>query len=149
MPACWKLPDICPIPKSKQVTDINKDLRPISLTSTLCKIAEDVIIKYDLKSAIMAHLDCNQFGFIPGSNTTLALIALVHRWDETVDKEGGCVRSLVTDYRKAFDLIYHNILYEKLREIEPSTLNWISDFLKGRLQRVKLSPQNFLKLETS
>ena len=52
------------------MTDINKDLRPISLTSTLCKIAEDAIIKYDLKPKIMARLDCNQFGFIPGSNTS-------------------------------------------------------------------------------
>ena len=137
-----ELADIRPISKQcKQVTDINNDLRPISLTSTLCKIAEDAIIKYDLKPTIMARLDCNQFGFIHGSNTTLALIALVHLWAETVDKEGGGVRSPVTDYRKAFDLIDHNILYEKLREIglKPSTLNWISDFLKGRLQRVKLN----------
>ena len=121
------------------MTDINKDLRPISLTSTLCKIAEDAIIKYDLKPKIMARLECNQFKFIPGSNTTMALIALVHRWAETVDKEGGCVRSLVTDYRKAFDLIDHNILYTKLQGIglKPSTLNWIFDFWKESLQRVK------------
>ena len=90
--------------------DVNKDLRHISLTSTLSKIAEDAVIKYDLKRAIMDHLDCNQYGFIPGSNTTLALIILIHRWSKTVDKEGGCVRSLVTDYRKAFDLIDHNTL---------------------------------------
>ena len=32
VPACWKLANICPIPKGKQVIDINKDLRPISLT---------------------------------------------------------------------------------------------------------------------
>ena len=52
-------------------------------------------------------MECNQFGFIPGSNTTQALIALVHRWSETctVDKAGGCARSLLTDYRKAFDLV--------------------------------------------
>ena len=130
MPACWNLANICPIPKGKQVIDINKELRPISLTSTLCKIAEDAIIKYDLKPAIMARLDCNQFGFIPGSNTTLALIALIHRWSETVGKEGGCIRSLITDYREALDL---NILYAKLQEIglKLSTLNWISDFLKA------------------
>ena len=111
--------------------DVNKDLRPTSLTSTLCKIAEDTIIKYDLKQAIMACLDCNQCGFIPGSNTMLALIALIHHRSETVDKKGGCVRSLITDYCKAFDLIDHNILYSKLQEIglKPSTLNWISDFV--------------------
>ena len=116
VPACWKLADICPITKCKQVTDINKDLRPTSLTSTLYKIAEDAIIKYDLKPKIMARLDCNQFGFIPGSNTTMALIALVHRWAETVDKEGGCVRSLVTDYRKAFDLIDHKFFIQNAKE---------------------------------
>ena len=145
VPACWKLANICPIPKVKQVIDVNKDLRPISLTSTLSKIAEDAVIKYDLKPAIMDRLDCNQYGFIPGSNTTLALITLVHRWSKTVDKERGCVRSLVTDYRKAFDLIDHNTLYEKLQGIglKTSTLNWISDFLRGRLQRVKLSPNCF------
>ena len=80
VPACWKLANICPIPKDKQVIDVNKDLRPISLTSTLSKIAEDAVIKYDLKPAIMIGLDCNQSGFIPGSNTTLALITLIHRW---------------------------------------------------------------------
>ena len=141
--------NICPIPKGKQVIDINEDLRPISLTSTLCKIAEDAIIKHDLKPAIMARLDCSQFGFMPGPNTTLALITLVNRLTEIVDKEGGCVRSLVTDYRNAFDLIDHNILHSKLREIglKPSTLNWISDFLKGRLQRVRLSPKIFSNWE--
>ena len=76
----------------------------------------------------MDRLDCNQFGFIPGSNTTLALITLIHRWSKTADKEGGCVHSLVTDYREAFDLIDHNTLYAKLQGIglKPSTLNWIS-----------------------
>ena len=145
VPACWKLANICPIPKVKQVIDVNKDLRPVSLTSTLSKIVEDAVIKYDLKPAIMDRLDCNQYGFIPGSNTTLALITLIHRWSKTVDKEGGCVPSLVTDYRKAFDLIDHNTLYEKLQGIglKTSTLNWISDFLRGRLQRVKLSPNCF------
>ncbi len=64
VPACWKLANICPIPKDKQVIDVNKDLRPIYLTSTLSKIAEDAVIKCDLKPAIMDRLDFNQFGFI-------------------------------------------------------------------------------------
>jgi hypothetical protein len=104
-----------------------------------------IYIINDLKPALMDCLDCKEFGFIPDSNTTLALIALIHRWSETVDKESGCVRSLVTDYRKAFDLMDHNILYAKLLELslKPSTLNWISDFLRGRLQRVKLSTNLF------
>ena len=54
----------------------------------------------------------------------IALMSLIHRWSKTEDKEGGCVRSLITDYRKAFDLIDHDILFAKLQDIglKPSTL---------------------------
>jgi hypothetical protein len=73
--AVWKLANVyCPIPKNKIVLDVNKDLQPISLTSSLCKIAEEIVISYDLKSSIMSCIDPNQYGFIPGSCTTLALI---------------------------------------------------------------------------
>lgn len=76
---------------------------------------------------IMGPLDCYQFSFIPGSNAT-ALIALINL--PSVDRENGCVRSLVTDYPKAFDLIDHNVLCAKPLEIglKPSSLNWILDF---------------------
>ena len=105
---------MCPIPKGKQASDINKDLRPISFTSALCKVAVDTIIKHDLKLAIMARLDCNHFGFIAGSNTTVALIASVYRWSETVDKRADVC---ATDYRKAFYLTDHNVFCAKRQEI--------------------------------
>lgn len=34
VPRAWKLADVPPIPKSSRIMDFNKDLRPISLTST-------------------------------------------------------------------------------------------------------------------
>ncbi len=88
----------------------------------------------------MSCIDPNQYGFIHGSCTILALISLIHRWTETVDVRGGTVRALLTDYRKAFDLIDHNILCQKLQRIgiKPSVFNWIVDFLRPRSQRVKL-----------
>ena len=145
LPSVWKLANVCPIPKNKVVLHVNKDLRPISLTSSLCKIAEEIVISYDLKSSIMSCIDPNQYGFIPGSCTTLALISLIHRWTETVDARGGTVRALLTDYRKAFDLIDHNILCQKLKQIgiKPSVFNWIVDFLRARSQRVKLHSDCF------
>jgi hypothetical protein len=44
------------------------------------------------------------------------------------------------DFKKAFDLIDHHLLVEKLRlfDIPKWVLNWIVDFLSGRKQRVKL-----------
>ncbi len=56
LPFVWKLANVCPIPKSKQVLNVNNDLRPISLTSTLCEIAEEFVIARDLKSTLMNEM---------------------------------------------------------------------------------------------
>jgi hypothetical protein len=94
---------------------------------------------------LMKCIDPNQYGFISGSNTTLAIISMIHCWSEAVDKTGGSVWILLTDNRKAFDLIDHNILYEKLQKLglKPSVFNWIVDFLCERSQRVKLTSNCF------
>lgn len=48
----WKIADVSPIPKTSNITDLNKDMRPISLTSTLSKIAEQFVIDLELKPKI-------------------------------------------------------------------------------------------------
>ena len=52
------------------IYNFNKDLRPISLTSTLSKVAEGIVIEKELKPVIFSSIDPGQFGFIPGSSTT-------------------------------------------------------------------------------
>ena len=44
LPSVWKLVDITPLSKVKQVLDPKKELRPISLTSAFSKIAEDFVV---------------------------------------------------------------------------------------------------------
>ena len=44
VPRVWKIADVPPLPKAPTVNDINKDLRPISLTSTLSKVAKGFVI---------------------------------------------------------------------------------------------------------
>ena len=44
VPRAWKIADVPPLPKALTVNDINKDLRPISLTSTLSKVAKGFVI---------------------------------------------------------------------------------------------------------
>ncbi len=140
VPNIWKMADIAPLPKTKDIEDFNKDLRPISLTSTLSKIAEDFIIQHDLKPKLLNVIDPNQFGFIPGSSTKFALISMLHKWLTATDGSGSAVRVILLDYRKAFDLVDNNPLVAKLHEygIKPTVLNWIVDFLRNRFQRVKL-----------
>ena len=130
LPRVWKLANMCPIAKSDQVSDVNKDLLPISLTSTLCKIAEEVIVSSHLKPTLLTCMDFNQSGFVPGSCTTFALILLIHRWSEVLDKSDSSVRALLLDYRIAFNVIDHNILCKKLQgiSVRPLVLKWISDF---------------------
>ena len=75
VPRVWKLADVPPLPKAPIVFDFNKDLRPISLTSTMSKIAESFVIEKVLKPVLLSHIDPGQFGFIPGSSTTFALVS--------------------------------------------------------------------------
>ncbi|XP_067023926.1 uncharacterized protein [Acropora muricata] len=75
VPRVWKLADVPPLPKAPIVFDLNKDLRPISLTSTMSKIAESFVIEKVLKPVLLSHIDPGQFGFIPGSSTTFALVS--------------------------------------------------------------------------
>ena len=93
-----------------------------------------------MKPAVLRMLDPGQFGAIPKSSTTFALLEIFHVWLQGTDGNGSTIRTLLFDYKKAFDLIDHSILVRKLRAltIPPSVTNWIIDFLSDRLQRIKL-----------
>ena len=128
-----------------KVEDIKKDLRPISLTPTLSKIAEHFVVQDHVKPAILRKLRSDQFGCIPGSSTTHALITMIHNRAKETDGLSNDVRVFVLDYKKAFDLIDHSLLMIKLPDydINPYIINWIGDFLSNRFQRVKLAKDCF------
>ena len=141
LPSAWKKANISPVPKNTQVTDINKHLRPISLTPVVSKLSEEFIFERQLKSAVLKVIDSNQYGVVPKSSTTLALISMMHKWLLATDKPGNTIRTVLFDFRKAFDLLDHNRLITKLKSLDlpSSTINWIIDFLIDRKQRVKLT----------
>ena len=122
------------------MTLINKHLRPISLTPVLSKLAEDFVVDRYVKPAVLAKVDPRQFGTVPGSSTTEALISMTHAWYSATDGNGASVRVILFDFKKAFDLIDHRILVRKLRtyNIPDAVISWISEFLTSRKQRVKL-----------
>ena len=141
LPQSWKEADIVPLPKQKPVKDVNKHLRPISLTSVVSKVAEDFVVENFVKPAVLRKIDINQFRTIPKSSTTHALISMIHKWKKQTDGSGSMVRVVLFDFKKAFDLIDHGILVDKLTtfEIPKRIIGWIVNFLKDRKQRVKLS----------
>ena len=140
LPPSWKSADTVPIPKQKPIKDVNKNLRPISLTPVLSKLAEEFIVSEYLRPSMLKEIGYNQFGAIPDSSTTLALISMVHSWAKHTDGTGSTVRVVLFDYRKAFDLIDHTLLVWKLLALDmpAGVSSWIINFLTDRTQRVKL-----------
>jgi hypothetical protein len=67
LPLIWKCANIYPpppLPKSSTVNDINTDLRPISLTPTISKIAEEYVVVNHVKPAVIKHIRPDQYGCI-------------------------------------------------------------------------------------
>ena len=130
LPRIWKITELSPLPKTKPVKNLKKDLRPISLTACLSKVAEDFIVRDYIKPAVLKILDPYQYDAVPKSSTTQALIHMIHNWAIGTDGNGATVRTILFDYRKAFDLIDHSILLDKLCKLElpRSVINWIIDF---------------------
>ena len=93
-----------------------------------------------MKPAILKIVDGRQFGTVPRSSTTQALISIIHQLSSLTDGNGALVRLALLDFKKAFDLVDHHILKRKLETLDmPSwVVFWVIDFLTDRQQRVKL-----------
>ena len=136
VPCIWKTANVSLIPKKKKITSIEKDLRPISVTSTLGKILESFICKY-LKADIEEKLDINQFGCLAGKSTTHALLTMTHELLKALDNNKA-VRLLLIDYEKAFDRIDHSLLIQRVTEmgVHNSIVKWLRSFLSDRCQKI-------------
>lgn len=135
----WKFANIVPIPKVPSPKDITSDLRPISITSVPGKALEYFPVKW-MYDAIEAKIDPNQFGGVQNSSTALALIKIIDHVAKNCDSSGTTVRMLLVDFAKAFDLVDHSIVLDKLRSlgVHESLVRWSTSFLCERQQCVKI-----------
>ena len=78
-PSVWKYANVIQIPKRMPFIDINKHLRPISLTSTISTMAEEFVLSKYIAQTVLKVIDSNQFGAIPKSSTTQTLISMIHK----------------------------------------------------------------------
>ena len=146
LPFSWKLANIMPVPKQSPVQDVNNHVRPISLTPAISKVAEEFVMKLYIAPAILQIIDPSQFGVIPKSSTAHTLISMIHNWAQTTDATGAAVRIVLFDYKKAFDLIDHQVLLQKVFSLNiPTNIAcWVAVFLTNQNQRVKLSHCNMI-----
>lgn len=111
--------------------------RPISLLPLPGKMLEKIIHK-----KLLYYLESNrllteyQGGFRPAHSTILTASNFVKEIMLALNRKMK-VAALFVDFRKAFDVIDHKILLDKLHSIGicRSSLNWFSSYLGDRMQR--------------
>ena len=139
MPQILKTSLIIPIYKAGAKSEL-ANYRPISLLSYIDKVLEKAIHKrlYDYLSKSDFFCE-NQFGFRENHSTELALLSLTDRVYEAVDnRKHAIIVSL--DLRKAFDVIRHDILLDKLENVgvRGFMLKWFSAYFNNREQKLLL-----------
>ena len=118
LPSVWKHAYVTPLPKVKQVVDPEKELRPILLTASLSKVAEDFVVSDYIRPALERKADSNQFGTVSGSCTVLALLSIIHEWLQATDGNSASVRVILFYYRKVFYFIDHGTLAAKFKDVK-------------------------------
>jgi len=110
----------------------------ISLLPCLAKILESIVSQWAV-SVLEPTFDRNQFGCRRQRSTTHALVAMTHEWQTALD-QGGAVRALLVDFKKAFDSVNHNLLLEKLynKNVPHQLIKWFFSYLQQRSQRVRV-----------
>ena len=139
VPQQWKVARITPLPKVLPPADLQSDLRPIAITSSVSKVAEHFICQF-FNEHFDPLVDDNQFGCTRSRSTTLALLKFTHLLFTSSDLSCNFIRILLVDFSKAFDLVDSNVLYDKFVSYGfPSHVTaWFLSFLDKREQYVKV-----------
>ena len=117
---------------------IFSNYRPVSVLPVLSKLIERLVynrlIHYINENKLLYKY---QFGFQTGKSTHMALIVLLHKISEALDR-GECVIWVFLDFSKAFDTVDHSILLKKMHKygIQGLALRWFVDYLYNRKQYV-------------
>ena len=112
---------------------------PVSLTSVCCKTMERLVT-----ADLMQYLELNgllsdrQFG-LRKSRSTEDQMLLVYSEIASVVDSGMVVDLVLLEISKAFDVVSHVVLLEKLRDLGVGAmlLNWIRGFLSNRSMCVR------------
>ena len=126
------------IPKSIPCSTVD-NLRPIALTSVLLKVQESFVVDW-INEDIHDEILESQFGGIWNSSTFLALLYLIHKWYEAIDTPNRIIRIIFLDFKKAFDLIDHNVLLKDMKSIgvRMALIKWFTTYLNERSHYTEL-----------
>lgn len=134
-PSLWKKARVVPIFKNGDRKDI-KNYRPVSILSIFSKIFESLLspfLTWPMKSVITHH----QHGFVKNRSTMSNLATFVNNISNSMDNNYQ-VDCIYTDLAKAFDVVDHNILMNKLQGygFNENLLKLLHNYLQQREMNV-------------
>ena len=136
-PSEWSIANVVPVFK-KGDADCVENYRPISLLSNISKLLERCVLN-KIRDHVLQYMQSDQHGFVPGKSCTSQLVQVMELIGEQLDA-GHQTDIVYLDMSKAFDKVRHNILLEKLNEIDiqGNLHSWFASYLLGRKQRVTI-----------
>jgi retron-type reverse transcriptase len=131
---------LIPIHKSGEMSE-RGNFRPISILVILSKILERHVFNlYFLYLTEHQILSDYQHGFRPGHSCETSLNMIYEYLVNNIDN-GEINGVLMLDFSKAFDLVDHTILLQKIHAYGTTdlTLKWFASYLEGRTQQVQIN----------
>ena len=130
-----KIANVIPIYKANDKMEFS-NYRPVSVLPVFSKVLERLmynrLIDFINENKLLYKF---QFGFQKGKSTNMALITLIDKLSEALDK-GELAIGVFLDFSKAFDTVDHKILTQKLDlyGIKGIYNNWFKNYLENRKQ---------------
>ena len=139
-PSCYKHGLVSPVPKVYPPVDISNDVRQDSVLPHIGKILERVQLQLDQKDITLPLVNMVLLKTAPLHQLCMIAITLPF-YTDSVGRDTAGIHALFIDFRKAFDLVDHGILLNKLAHmnVNKSFWLWVKSFLSGRTQPVKLN----------
>ena len=139
-PSKWKEAKVAPLHKGGPHEELN-NYRPISVLPILSKVLEKHVHD-SLSNFLHQHelLYRTQSGFRAGHSCETALVNMVDSWLSAIDNS-KLIGIVLGDFKKAFDLVDHQILKNKLKVygINDEALQWFGNYLSNRRQQVMIN----------
>lgn len=128
---------VSPVFKSGNVRLV-ENYRPISVLNSVAKIFENVLY-YDLLQTFQNYFVSNQHGFLPGRSAVTNLCVLTQTAMEAINNKIQ-TDVIMTDCAKAFDMVDHGILLNKLRDcgFSGGACNFLESYISMRWQQVRI-----------
>ena len=139
-PDALKISRTVPVFKSGDPSDMN-NYRPISCLPAMSKILEK-FVSLKLRSYLTSNVLLNkfQFGFQAKTSTVHPIMHIIDFITQGFKNNEYSV-AVYLDFKKAFDVVNHDILLKKLNKlgINGVCLKWFCSYLKNRRQTVQVN----------